>query len=190
MFFLFFLAILVCPTIFVRRQWQARPPRNPNLDRPLRNAPFVVIHHTNTTECSTHASCANGIRRLQNQNTIVEGLNDIAYNFFITARGVVYEGRGWRTQAENQTAPGFLDRSLSIAFFGTFESQLPPARAMASYRALIECGRQMQIFPGNRNPRVIAHRQLRRTNCPGTSFLRYIMTWPEYDSNPKRDDFQ
>lgn len=175
-----------CPRIFTRHQWAAKPPRNSTLIRTLLNAPFVVIHHTSTTECFAHGTCSQEIRRLQSDHIFAQGLNDIAYNFLITSSGAVYEGRGWYVQAEN--VPGFVDRSLSIAFHGTFETVLPPDKAMAAYRALIACGMELEVFPGNRNPKVITHRQLTAIACPGTALYRYILTWTDFEPNPKKSN--
>lgn len=110
--------------------------------------------------------------------------NDIAFNFLITSSGAVYEGRGWNVQAES--VPSFNDRSLSVAFHGTFDSVLPPARALTAYRALIACGRKLEVFPNNRNPKVITHRQLTARACPGTTLYRYILTWPDFEPNPMK----
>lgn len=125
------------------------------------------------------------MRRLQREHIFAGlGINDIAYNFLVTSSGAVYEGRGWRVQADTRTAPRFFDRSLSIAFHGTYDTQLPPDRAMAGYRALIECGKSLNVFPDNKNPVVITHRQLNRTDCPGTALFRYIMTWSDFEPSP------
>lgn len=170
--------------MFTRRQWSARPVRDPNAIRTLQNATFVVIHHSNTTECFTHGNCQNQMRRLQSEHH-AEGLNDIAYNFLITSRGAIYEGRGWNVQVDRPTATGFTDRTVSIAFHGTFESVLPPDLAMAAFDGLIECGRRLNVFVGDKNPRVITHRQLGRTNCPGVALYKYITTWPDFEPNPQ-----
>lgn len=161
--------------------WAAKNPRNPNLVRPLVNATVVVIHHTNTTECFTHV-CQNQLRRIQNDHRAA-GYNDIAYNFVVTAGGLVYEGRGWKTQGETSSAPGLINRALIIAFHGTFEIQLPRERAMASFRALIKCGQYLDLL--GKNVRYIAHRQLNKnTSSPGTALYRYMMTWPNFEPNP------
>lgn len=146
---------------------------------------FIVVHHTRTFDCHTHGSCQNEMRRIQNSH-FAKRFNDIAYNFMVTASGVVYEGRGWYTQGETPSAPGLITRALLIAFHGTFDHQLPTARAMAAFRALIKCGKKMQVFGENGNPRIVGHRQLlATTSCPGTALYRYLMTWPEFESNPK-----
>lgn len=174
----------MCPLIFKRRNWAAKQPRNSNLVRPLVNASVIVVHHTNTLECFTHGPCQNEMRTMQNEH-MNHGYNDIAYNFVVMGNGRVYKGRGWKTQGEHQSAPGLIHRALIVAMHGTFETQLPGDRALASFDALIKCGQQMKLFAGDENPKIVAHRQLTpNTGCPGTTFYKYIMTWPDFESNP------
>lgn len=175
-----------CPDlrIFPRDRWLARPVVNPNAVQALQNAAFLVIHHSNTTECFTHGNCANQMRRLQSEHQ-TSGLNDIAYNFLITSSGAVYEGRGWKVQVDGPTAQGYVERSVSIALHGTFETILPRTAAMTAYESLVECGKMLQVFVGDEEPTVIGHRQIGLLNCPGTALYKYISTWPNFEPNPQ-----
>lgn len=166
-----------------RSRWAARPPRDPNNAIPLRNLPeLMVIHHTNTRACASHGSCQNQMRSLQNAH-FHAGYNDISYNFLIGSNGFVYEGRGW--QIESESAPGVTNRALTIAFFGVFETFLPDERAMNSLLALLKCGVKHRHIPDTY--RIIGHRQLRDTSCPGDNLFRFIQTWPRFEPNPLLD---
>lgn len=153
--------------------WAAKNPRNPNLVRPLVNASIIIVHHTGTHEFYTHGPCQNQMRTMQREQIYDAGYNDIAYNFVVTASGAVYEGRGWKTQSDNPSAPWLIDRALIIAFHGTFDRQLPRDRAIAAFKTRIKCGQTMNVFGPSTNLRQVAHRQLKATiSCPGTSLYR------------------
>jgi len=171
-----------CPTIMPRNRWGGRPPRNPNLVLPLKRVQYIVLHHTNSLQCVSHGSCASLTRNIYNLHTIQKRYNDIGYNFMIGGNGLVYEGRGWRTQGE--FAPTFNARSLNIALAGVYNTVLPSQRIMASFKALIRCGIRQGYIP-ERGFSYIVHRQLRDNACPGDALFRYIQTWPGHNSNPR-----
>ncbi|XP_065277171.1 peptidoglycan-recognition protein SC2-like [Emys orbicularis] len=112
-----------CPTIISRSQWGAQPPTSTvPLSTPV---PYVIIYHTAGSSCTSQASCSQVVRGIQNYHMDSNGWTDIAYNFLIGEDGNVYEGRGWSTVGAH--ASGWNDRSLGLAFLGTFSSMWVPS---------------------------------------------------------------
>ncbi|GJQ76801.1 hypothetical protein Trydic_g14426 [Trypoxylus dichotomus] len=167
-----------CPRIFTRAEWGARAANTAAL---ATNPPtHVVVHHSATAGCTTQAACMQLVRSFQNFHMDTNGWADIGYNFLIGGNGEIYQGRGWgRTGAH---APGFNNRSLGIAFIGTFTSGLPPAAAINAFHALINCS------TGNGNLRtdywLLGHRQASATACPGNALFNAIQGWPRFTNNP------
>lgn len=145
-------------------------------------AQYVVVHQTATPHCVNHASCAGVVRGIQNAHFIHKNYNDIGYHFLIGGNGLIYEGRGWRIQGE--LSPNFNTRALSIALIGNFDNVLPDIRALNAFQALVTCGYNRQYL--HRNFKYVGHRQINtNTICPGKALMRYMVTWPRFEFNPR-----
>lgn len=180
-----FLFLSECPQIMTRNRWAGRPPRDPTLQVPLNSPEYVVIHHTTGRFCVSHASCAGLVRSIQSAHFFHKKYNDIGYHFLIGGNGFIYEGRGWKTETELNK--NYNSRILSIAFIGTYDNVLPDIRALQALRALIICGLTENHLP--RSFTYIGHRQIAPdTSCPGVAFLRYMVTWPKFNPNPRIAD--
>lgn len=63
------------------------------------------------------------------------GWDDIAYNFLIGSDGAVYVGRGWDKQGAH--SKGYNQKSVCIAFIGTFSEIVPPKAQLVAGNYLI-----------------------------------------------------
>uniref|UniRef100_A0A8C0IST1 Peptidoglycan-recognition protein n=1 Tax=Chelonoidis abingdonii TaxID=106734 RepID=A0A8C0IST1_CHEAB len=167
-----------CPTIVTRSQWRARAPRNRvQLSTP---APYVIIHHTAGSSCTSQASCSQLVRGIQNYHMDSKGWADIGYNFLIDGDGRVYEGRGWSTMGAH--AYGWNHKSLGFSFLGTFSSRIPKAAALNAAQSLIQCAVSRGSLSSSYT--LTGHRNVNPTECPGNALYRVITQWPRFKAKP------
>nr|AXS59130.1 peptidoglycan recognition protein LB2a [Leguminivora glycinivorella] len=123
------------------------------------------------------------MREVQTLHQDDNGWSDIGYNFAIGSDGAVYEGRGWYRVGAH--AIGVNNRSIGIVFFGDYVSDLPPPKSLQAAKDLIAIG----VKAGFISPfhRLIGHRQVSATECPGQSLYSEITSWdrflPDFDVN-------
>ncbi|XP_069700794.1 peptidoglycan-recognition protein LC-like [Periplaneta americana] len=158
-----------------RREWLAQPPlkKGTKLHHPL---PLVVILHTATEGCSTQAECVFLVRHTQTFHIESNGWDDIGYSFLVGGDASVYVGRGWDTQGA--FAYGYNNRSIGIAFIGTFIDDVPVPKQIAAGLQLIQQG--VQLGKIAKDYKVMAHRQLSATESPGLAFYEIIKTWDHW----------
>jgi N-acetylmuramoyl-L-alanine amidase len=163
-----------CPRIVSRKEWKARTARKSTaMARPVAK---VFIHHTETKNCSTLASCSAVVRSIQNYHMDEKKWSDIAYNFLVGEDGNVYEGRGWKIVGSHCT--GWNTRAYGIAFIGKFTKTLPKVAALNAAKALIACGVKLKNISSNYT--LHGHRDAKSTDCPGDPLYNLIKTWPQY----------
>ncbi|XP_041972286.1 peptidoglycan-recognition protein LF-like [Aricia agestis] len=166
-----------------RAGWQARTPtKRAPLSVPVE---YVVLHHSYTpAACSDRAGCARAMRSMQDFHMDDRGWCDVGYNFGVGGDGVAYEGRGWDTLGAH--ALHFNTVSLGICIIGDWTDSLPPAEQLKTVKALIEAG----ISQGYIKPdyKIVGHRQVRDTKCPGQALFEEIKTWPHYSKYPASPD--
>ncbi|XP_046564850.1 peptidoglycan-recognition protein SC2-like, partial [Haliotis rubra] len=164
----------VCPHIISRSEWGARSPRSTsNLDGPVE---YAFIHHGGNGACSSQSSCSAIVRSYQNYHMDTHGWSDIGYSFLIGEDGNVYEARGWdRTGAHTR---GYNSVGLGFCFIGNFMTRAPNSAAINTAKALIACGVSMGKIQSNYILR--GHRDMGRTDCPGTALYNIIRTWLRY----------
>ncbi|XP_030850196.1 uncharacterized protein LOC100892590 [Strongylocentrotus purpuratus] len=110
-----------CPRIVSRVEWGARTAvETEPLSVPT---PYLVIHHTDTSECNNTEDCVNAVRGIQNYHMDTNGWWDIGYNFLLGGDGLVYEGRGWDINGAH--AREYNSYSIGLAMIGAYSSKLP-----------------------------------------------------------------
>ncbi|CAG0889019.1 unnamed protein product [Cyprideis torosa] len=164
-------------SIVSRSQWGARSPTS---STPLATPGYVIVHHTVTGGCSSTSACASIVRGIQTHHMTGNGWSDIGYNFLIGGNGDIFEGRGWNRVGAH--APNYNSKSIGIAMIGTFTGSLPTASARDSLNKLIACG----VSKGEISStyRLLGHRQVKSTECPGQALYNYIKTLPHYSASP------
>ncbi|XP_068087076.1 peptidoglycan recognition protein 3 [Anabrus simplex] len=178
-FAVFMTATGECPEIVTKAGWNAGPVTvRENLTVPV---PYVVIHHTYIPgPCNNTEDCSRSMRAMQTYHQ-GKGWNDIGYSFVIGGDNKVYEGRGWDIVGAHSPKYNFM--SIGISFIGDYRSVLPSEEMLNLSKSLIECG----IARGSiqADYKLLGHRQVRSTECPGDALYNHIQTWPHW--NPMID---
>lgn len=165
---------------FVTRcQWQARSPlETVLLATPV---PYVVIHHSyEPSACYDREECSKAMRQMQNMHMDDRIWEDVGYNFAIGSDGVVYEGRGWTVLGTH--ALFFNAVSIGICLIGDWRFTAPPIEQLKSAKELIATGVELGFV--HPNYKLLGHRQVRETECPGEALYQEIQTWDHYSTFP------
>ena len=120
----------------------------------LNKVQYIVIHHIASEKASPE--------ELHNWGLSM-GWSGFPYNDYVRKDGTIYIGRGNKIGAQ---AKGFNSKSYGIAVEGnySFEKELPEIQ----FKALVERIKQLkQLYI---HAKIIAHRDLLPTECPGTNF--------------------
>ncbi|XP_021005323.1 N-acetylmuramoyl-L-alanine amidase isoform X1 [Mus caroli] len=171
-------AFLGCPAIHPRCRWGAAPYRGH--PTPLRlPLGFLYVHHTYVPAppCTTFQSCAANMRSMQRFHQDVRSWDDIGYSFVVGSDGYVYQGRGWHWVGAHTR--GYNSRGFGVAFVGNYTGSLPNEAALNTVRdALPSCA----IRAGLLRPdyKLLGHRQLVVTHCPGNALFNLLRTWPHF----------
>lgn len=147
-----------------------------------------IVHHTAGGDGGSDPSAV--VRAIYYWHAIVLGWGDVGYNYLIDAAGNIYEGReggdgviGGHT-FNDQTGINYNEGSIGIALLGCFEESagacgtltIPTDAAKEALAQLIAAKMtQLQITPsdsvtfhGLTIARVVGHRDLDATYCPGS----------------------
>eukprot|EP00057_Strongylocentrotus_purpuratus_P027399 XP_011681873.1 PREDICTED: uncharacterized protein LOC100892590 [Strongylocentrotus purpuratus] len=157
-----------CPRIVSRVEWGARTAvETEPLSVPT---PYLVIHHTDTSECNNTEDCVNAVRGIQNYHMDTNGWWDIGYNFLIGGDGLVYEGRGWDNNGAH--AREYNSYSIGLAMIGAYSSKLPTSVMLEQLDWFIDC----VLIRAKLDPcyTLYGHRQAVSTLCPGETFYEYL----------------
>lgn len=165
--------------IISRLEWVAQPPTEPANALPL-PAPYAIIMHTATENCTDQPACVFHVRYIQSYHMDSRGWWDIGYNFLVGGDGNAYEGRGWKSEGAHTY--GYNTRSIGIAFIGTFNKYMPPSRQIIACKQLLQKGVELGYL--KKDYKLLAARQVSTTQSPGDSFYEDIKTWPHWAENP------
>lgn len=75
---------------------------------------------------------------------------------------------------------GYNQKSIGIAFIGTFNKVLPPPRALAATLLLIEEGVRLNYL--SKDYKLYGHRQLIPSESPGEALYNVIKNWTHWSS--------
>nr|XP_008537616.1 PREDICTED: N-acetylmuramoyl-L-alanine amidase [Equus przewalskii] len=176
-------AFLGCPAIHPRCRWGAAPyqGRPTPLQLPLG---FLYVHHTYVPAppCTAFEHCARNMRSMQRFHQDTRGWGDIGYSFVVGSDGYVYEGRGWHWVGAHTR--GHNSRGFGVAFVGNYTAELPTETALRTVRDVLP---RCAVRAGLLRPsyRLLGHRQLVPTTCPGDALFDLLRTWPRFDANVK-----
>lgn len=181
--------------LYSRAEWGARLPKQ--VDYFTGPAPYVIIHHSYMPGvCYNTPDCMRSMREMQDFHQEDRGWNDIGYSFGIGGDGMIYTGRGFNVVGAH--APKYNDKSVGIVLIGDWRSEygweqvfhnpltlsifpaaeLPPARMLQAVKDLIAFG----VAQGYIDPayKLLGHRQVRDTECPGGRLFQEISNWPHF----------
>lgn len=169
-----------CPEIISRGGWAARTGRVvPVL--PIRPAPFVIVHPTQSMPCRSQGECSETIRNIQAFQLDGNGWPDISYHFLIGSDYRIYEGRGWGRLGEN--VGGFSNQAINIGFIGTFAQEPLTPRGLELLDEVIACGISIGALAQNVN--VLAQCQVTNiVSCSATTVFDWVSEHPRFAANP------
>lgn len=95
----------------------------------------------------------------------------------IGSDGYVYQGRGWHWVGAHTL--GYNSRGFGVAFVGNYTGSLPSEAALNTARDLLP---SCAIRAGLLRPdyKLLGHRQLVHTDCPGNALFNLLRTWPHF----------
>lgn len=71
-------------------------------------------------------------------------------------------------------APNYNNKSIGICFIGDYRTLLPNKNMLKAGDELIQCGVEGGHI--DENYKLVGHRQVRNTECPGDKFYTYVQT--------------
>nr|CAD7433348.1 unnamed protein product [Timema monikensis] len=165
-----------CPEVVSRADWGAQTPRAIlPMDVPV---PYILIHHTYIPKsCNTSSSCVAAMKSMQNHHKDGLGWNDIGYNFAVGGDGHVYEGRGWDIVGAH--SPSFNNISIGICLIGDYTTELPSTTMLNLTMELMRCATSRGSV--QTDYKLLGHRQVRATQCPGDVLFEEIKKWEHWD---------
>lgn len=159
--------------------------------------PFVIIHHSYIpSACYSEVACELAMRKMQDMHQLKNGWNDIGYSFAVGGDGRIYRGRGYNVIGAH--APKYNDKSVGICLIGDWTSTLffifqkwtisklcffstatlPPKQMLTTVKSLIQYSLENGYLA--KNYKLLGHRQVRDTECPGQSLFEEISTWDHF----------
>lgn len=123
--------------------------------------------------------CVRAVRDIQDYHIETKGWDDIGYNFLIGGDGSVYVGRGWDYKGAHSRI--FNQRSICIAFIGSYFKHSPPQRSLNAAQQLMQEGVEMNKL--SKDYRLYGHRQLIPTISPGNRLYEIIQTWSHWSED-------
>jgi len=154
-----------------RHEWGAQPLRE-NHD-PMGRVTKITVHHTSEIPGMMERHDVDLVRAIQRYHQDHRHWADIGYHFLIGRKGEVYEGRP--VQAQGAHVGGAKNRhNLGVSVIGDFQRNRPTSAQLASLETLLAQQQQRYRIPTHR---VIGHRELAVTVCPGDNLFNWLTTW-------------
>ena len=126
---------------------------------PAGETEYIVVHH----------AAAEGPAEAVHAAHLGRGWSGIGYHFYVRLDGTVYAGRPLGTIGAHTA--GYNSRSVGVCFEGNFELRTMPTEQLAAGRELLAYLRG--LYP---KARVVRHKDLDATACPGKNFPFEAMT--------------
>ena len=184
------------PRVFSRAEWGANE-ASTIWDPEYATFESMVIHHTAGTNNYSPGASAGLVRGIHGFHTITRGWGDIGYNFLIDKYGQVFEGRRGTLasppakMAVGAHSAGRNTGTMGVSVLGNFapgveltgktaESLIKLVAWKFSVAGIDINGRSGLTIPDKNNspryrageamPRVVGHRDVRQTSCPGNLY--------------------
>lgn len=136
---------------------------------------LLVVHHTAVRSDGDTRPGAERMRALYQYHAVNRGWGDIGYHYVIDDDGRIYQGRAGGDRVVGGHAYCNNVGTLGIALMGNFEVEEPTQKQVKSLQWLLQhLAEQEEIdlqtdvtYHGKSLPRIVGHRQLLTTDCPG-----------------------
>ncbi|XP_066250164.1 peptidoglycan-recognition protein SC1a/b-like isoform X2 [Euwallacea similis] len=164
--------------VVCRQKWGARPAIRRFSQG--EQAPLVVISDTASIKCFNEDECGNVTSSTQRSYIDSKGWYDIPYSFLIGGDGVVYEGRGWNTQARlKRLQSEYNDQTVLLAFIGTFDTDRASQLQVTTCQRLIEGG--VKLGHIHKDYKLLGVKQLyEEVDSPGEALFQQIKNWTHW----------
>ncbi len=164
--------------IVVRSEWHAKPPKSTLKDIGIPSERVIIAHTVTECECNPLGDCGRHVLSIQSNHMkkIEPKVLDIGYNFLVGCDGSVFEGRGW--DKEGAHTKNHNERSICIAFIGTFINTTPSEGQLNAAKLLIDRGVRL----GKLRPdyRLYGHNDKINAESPGSALKGIIKNWAHY----------
>lgn len=174
--------------IVTRKEWGARPPKKMSFDiQPEYGG--VAIHHTGGKPnfIGGHSECHSAVRGIQNSHMSGE-YDDIAYSFVACRHGYLFEGRGLGVRTG---ANGTKDANTHFyAILGLVGGQVVPGAPdlydpiTNSLLEAVRFGISLARSSGGAGGKIVGHKNLYNTACPGKLYQYVQNGWLEPGTPP------
>ncbi len=172
------------PPIITRSSWGAKSASCSSSNPATRGA---TIHHTAGSNTYSQAQVAGILRSYQDYHRS-RGWCDIGYNFLVDRFGRIYEGRvGGITnmvRGAHAGTNGANTYTVGVAMMGTFTNVQPTLATRAAVADLVAWRFRLAGLPargthtldGRSHQRIIGHRDVKATECPGRLGYAWVTT--------------
>jgi len=155
-------------TFISRAQWGARAPKSTGNAIGAHPLGVAVHYSEGNLGSSPDSLCDDKVRGIQRYHMDTKGWADIAYTFLVCPHGNIFEGRGTgKGSAANGTTRANLDYYAVCALGGPKDT--PSVLMLAGIGDAIGLCRKAGAAL-----KVIGHRDLFPTACPGTALYAYV----------------
>jgi hypothetical protein len=158
------------PGVISRSRW-TRSGVIAALANPMNGISRITVHHTAVMSGDIRSE-ADAVRMLNSvrNSHLKRGWADIGYHYAIDPQGRIWEGRPLTWQGAHVEATN--EHNLGIVMMGNFDRQTPTPAALASLDSfLVDSARRFRVPVS----RIYTHRELKPTECPGTSLQRFMV---------------
>lgn len=158
------------PGVIGRRTWTLASPILARADA-MGSITRITVHHDGMNPY-TSRSQRDAMRRIDaiRRSHVAKGWADIGYHFVIDPSGRVYEARPIVLQGAHVKYNN--PHNLGIVLLGNFMEQQPTDEALVTLDAFLAGAMRRYRVPV---ARVVTHRELRPTACPGTALQQHMV---------------
>jgi hypothetical protein len=176
------------PPVITRTEWGC-PQGQGSLGNPSLTSPtHLIVHHSAGTSSSNDWPAV--VRAIYTLHTQSNGWSDIGYNWLIDANGVVYQGRAWwQNTNDNVLGAHFCGKNsntMGVCVMGTYTSVSPTEAAKTSLAEILAYkaderninpfGSGYHAASGLTLNNISGHRNGCATECPGTNLYNQLPT--------------
>lgn len=176
------------PPVVTRTEWGC-PQGQGSLGSPsLTNPSHLIVHHSAGTSSSNDWPAV--VRAIYTLHTQSNGWSDIGYNWLVDANGVIYQGRAWwQNTNDNVLGAHFCGKNsntMGVCVMGTYTSVSPTEAAKASLAEILAykaderninpLGNSHHTASGLTLNNISGHKNGCATECPGTNLYNQLPT--------------
>lgn len=156
-----------------RKSWKAKSPKGKLSTNITPSSGGVAIHYVGSKGklAGSHSKCAGIVRSIQNSHLAnkSEGWIDIAYNFLVCQHGYVFEGRGLHKRSGANGS-----NSGNQYYYGICALVNASDDISSDLIAGLKDACQYVRTKGGAGSKVVGHRNLYNTDCPGDKLYKYV----------------